>query len=33
MSSKSNNGQQSDPLVDGTLEVLERKGIDVGVAA
>ena len=32
MSSKSNTGQEPDPLVDGTSEVLECKGVDVGAA-
>ena len=31
--SKSNMEQESDSLVDGTSEVLERKGIDVGAGA
>ena len=32
MSSKSYTGKESDPLINGTLEILEREYIDEGVA-
>lgn len=32
MLSKSYAGKESDPLIDGTLEILEREYIDEGVA-